>query len=56
MANAMLAGVNPVYGLYTVLAATPIGTLFTSSIYMHIDSTGAGAREAYQQAQQFVQM
>lgn len=41
MANAVLAGVNPVYGLYTVLAATPIGALFTSSVYMNIDSTGA---------------
>ncbi len=41
MANAVLAGVNPVYGLYTVLAATPIGAIFTSSVYMNIDSTGA---------------
>lgn len=41
MANAVLAGVNPVYGLYTVLAATPVGALFTSSVYMNIDSTGA---------------
>ena len=41
MANVVLAGVNPVYGLYTVLAATPIGALFTSSVYMNIDSTGA---------------
>ena len=41
MANALLAGVNPMYGLYTVLAATPVGALFTSSVYMNIDSTGA---------------
>lgn len=41
MANAVLAGVSPVYGLYTVLAATPVGALFTSSVYMNIDSTGA---------------
>src|SRR5512143_3179028 len=41
MANALLAGVNPVYGLYTVLAATPVGALFTGSVYMNIDSTGA---------------
>src|SRR5512139_1701780 len=46
MANAVLAGVNPVYGLYTVLAATPIGALFTSSVYMNIDSTGALAATA----------
>lgn len=41
MANAVLAGVNPVHGLYTALAATPIGALFTSSVVMNIDSTGA---------------
>ena len=46
MANAVLAGVNPMYGLYTVLAATPIGALFTSSVYMNIDSTGAIAATA----------
>ncbi len=46
MANAVLAGVNPVYGLYTVLAATPIGALFTSSVFMNIDSTGAIAATA----------
>jgi SulP family sulfate permease len=41
MANAVLAGVNPIYGLYTGLVTTPIGALFTSSVYMNIDSTGA---------------
>ena len=46
MANAVLAGVNPVYGIYTALAATPIGALFTSSVYMNIDSTGAIAAAA----------
>lgn len=46
MANAVLAGVNPVYGLYTVLAATPIGALFTGSVFMNIDSTGAIAATA----------
>ena len=39
--KAKQAGVNPVYGLYPVLAATPIEELFTSSVYMNIDSTGA---------------
>ena len=37
MANAVLAGVNPVHGLYTVLAAMPIGALFTLSL-IHISS------------------
>jgi sulfate permease, SulP family len=46
IANAVLAGVNPVFGLYTVLAATPIGALFTCSVYMNIDSTGAIAATA----------
>ena len=41
MANAVLAGVNPMYGLYTVLAATPVGAIFSSSVFMNIDSTGA---------------
>lgn len=41
MANALLAGVNPMYGLYTVLAATPVGVLFSISVFMNIDSTGA---------------
>jgi len=46
MANAVLAGVNPVHGLYTVLAATPVGALSTSSVFMNIDSTGAIAATA----------
>ncbi|MFN8378933.1 MAG: SulP family inorganic anion transporter [Anaerolineae bacterium] len=46
MGNAVLAGLNPVYGLYTVLAATPIGALFTSSVFMNIDSTSAIAATA----------
>ncbi|HQY93872.1 SulP family inorganic anion transporter [Caldilinea sp.] len=46
MGNALLAGVNPVHGLYTVLAATPVGAIFTSSVFMNIDSTGALAATA----------
>ena len=41
MANAMLAGVNPVLGLYTLLVATPIGAIFTSSVYMNVSTTSA---------------
>ena len=41
LANAVLAGVNPVHGMYTVMAATPVGALFTSSVFMNVDSTSA---------------
>jgi SulP family sulfate permease len=41
MASAMLAGINPLTGLYTMIVATPIGALFTSSQMMHISTTGA---------------
>lgn len=41
MGNAVLATVNPVYGLYTLMIATPIGALFTSSVYMNVSTTGA---------------
>ncbi len=38
MASALLAGINPLTGLYTMIIATPIGALFTSSevdAYIH---------------------
>ncbi len=41
MASAMLAGISPLTGLYTMIVATPIGALFTSSQMMHISTTGA---------------
>ena len=41
IANGVLAGVNPVYGLYTVMLATPIAALFMSSVIMNVDSTSA---------------
>ena len=46
MAHALLATVNPVLGIYTLMMAVPIGALFTSSVYMNIDSTGAIAATA----------
>lgn len=41
MASALLAGINPLTGLYTMIVATPIGALFTSSEFMHISTTSA---------------
>jgi SulP family sulfate permease len=41
MASALLAGINPLTGLYTMMIATPIGALFTSSEMMHISTTSA---------------
>lgn len=41
MAHALLAMVNPVMGIYTLMVAVPIGALFTSSVYMNVSTTGA---------------
>jgi MFS superfamily sulfate permease-like transporter len=34
IANGVLAGVNPVFGLYTIMTATPIAALFTIRIIL----------------------
>lgn len=41
MAHALLAMVNPVLGIYTLMIAVPIGALFTSSVFMNVSTTGA---------------
>jgi SulP family sulfate permease len=41
MASALLAGINPLVGLYTMIVATPVGALVTSSQVMHVSTTGA---------------
>jgi MFS superfamily sulfate permease-like transporter len=41
LAYALMAGVNPVFGLYTLMIATPIAALFTSSVFMNVSSTSA---------------
>jgi len=43
LANGLLAGVNPVYGLYSMIAGTTVAALFTSSVIMNVDSTSATA-------------
>jgi SulP family sulfate permease len=41
LAHAMLTAVNPVFGLYTLMLATPVGALFTSSVFMNVSTTSA---------------
>jgi sulfate permease, SulP family len=41
MAHAVLATVNPVLGIFTLMVAVPVGALFTGSVYMNVSSTSA---------------
>ncbi len=41
LASAILAGANPAYGLYAVMIGTPVGALFSSSVFMTIVNTSA---------------
>ena len=41
MAHALLATVNPVFGLYTLMLATPVGALFTSAMFMNVSTSSA---------------
>ena len=41
MGDALLAGANPVFGIYTLMVAMPLGALFSSSVFMNVSSTGA---------------
>ena len=41
MASAILATVQPVYGLNTLIVGTPLGALFASSVFMTVTTTGA---------------
>jgi SulP family sulfate permease len=41
MANAVLANVNPLAGLYTLIIATPLAALLTGSVYMNVSTTNA---------------
>jgi SulP family sulfate permease len=34
LASAVLAGVNPIHGLYAIMVGTPVGTLTTGSVFM----------------------
>jgi SulP family sulfate permease len=46
LANGVLAGVNPVFGLYSTIAGTTVAAVFTSSVIMNVDTTGATALAA----------
>src|SRR5512145_1370525 len=41
MASGVLAGVNPIYGLYGLMIGTPIAALFTGSAFMSVVTTSA---------------
>src|SRR5512136_2459825 len=41
MAHALLAMVNPVFGIFTLMVALPIGAIFTGSVYMNVSTTSA---------------
>jgi SulP family sulfate permease len=43
MASAVLAGANPVYGLYAIMVGKPVGGLLTSSQFMTLAATSAMA-------------
>ena len=43
MASAILAGTNPVYGLYGLMTGTPVGALLTSSHFLSVAVTSAMA-------------
>ena len=41
MGHALLATINPVFGIYTLMVAVPIGAIFTSSVFMNVSTTSA---------------
>ncbi len=41
LASGVLAGVNPLYALYAVMIATPVGAIFSGSVYLSVQTTSA---------------
>ena len=41
LASGVLAGVNPLFALYAVMLATPIGAIFASSAFLSVQTTSA---------------
>jgi SulP family sulfate permease len=46
LATGLLAGINPLSGLYGYMIGTATGALFTSSAFMAVQGTGAMAMQA----------
>jgi len=46
IASGVMAGVNPIFGLYSTIVGTTVAALFTSSVIMNVDTTGATALAA----------
>ena len=46
LANGVLAGVNPVFGLYSMIVGTTVAAFVTASVFMNVDSTSATALTA----------
>jgi SulP family sulfate permease len=43
LGSAVLAGLDPIHGLYAIMVGTPIGALTTGSVFMNVSITGAMA-------------
>ena len=41
MASGVLAGANPVQGLYAIMIGTPLAAIFGSSAFMNVSATSA---------------
>jgi len=41
LASGVLAGVNPLYALYGVMLGTPVGAIFSGSVYLSVATTSA---------------
>jgi SulP family sulfate permease len=46
LANGVLAGVNPIFGLYSMIVGTTVAAFVTASVFMNVDSTSATALTA----------
>ncbi len=41
LASGVLAGINPLFALYAVMLATPVGAFFASSVFLSVQTTSA---------------